>query len=462
MRTRLVLLSAMLVALCGCAVKPPPVVPVAEMCRFARHSLEVGIPDSLGQRETVAGTEDLPALSEALRATLGEGDPAARQSGHGSAMLFLSGGSLHGAFGAGFLDGVAHGPEGLPKFRVVTGISTGSILATFAFLGDTQRLVDGYSITDESQLLTPYIRIVDGMPTPRSLVSVLEHGAVANLDPLRARLRDEFSPGVLQQVAQRHAEGARLYVGAVDVDTGQAVAFDLGEMATRYFAPGTRPAADGAPETPQQAHVRDCYVSAVVASSSAPLAAPPVFIDNRMYVDGGVRFGMFSDEIGGVISDEKRAIASVPPRTDVYLIVNGTLLTPETCGKAPPVTCPPYGRLEGAHASWNLLELASRSQQMLVNQVYRFSAARVLDGDPDNPPYFARMNPDADEHSYTMPPDAGLGTGTMTCAQWYAEDKRLLDPVQFYPRYMRCLIDYGRQRGLAGKWDSRPPPASAP
>jgi predicted acylesterase/phospholipase RssA len=446
----------MLVALCGCSVKPPPTTPTAQMCHFVRHSLVVDIPNSLDRVENVAGSEDLPPLSDALRAALGPGDPAALRSGQGSAMLFLSGGSLHGAFGAGFLDGVAHGGKGLPEFRVVTGISTGSILSTFAFLGDTQRLVDGYSITNESQLLTPYIRIVDGVPTARSLISVLEHGAVANLEPLRGRLRDEFSPEVLWRVAERHATGARLFVGAVDMDTGQAVAFDLGEMATRYFAPSGAPPVAGAPESPDQARIRDCYVAAVLASSSAPLAAPPVFIDNRMYVDGGARFGMFSDEIGGVIDEEVRAMRSVPPRTDVYLIVNGTLLTEEQCGKAAPVTCPPYGRLEGAHADWNLIGLASRSEQILVNQVYRFSAARILDDDPANPPHFAKMNPDSDSHVYTMPPDAGLGMGTMTCAAWHDEDKRLLNPVQFYPRYMRCLIDYGRERGRAGKWDSQP------
>ena len=167
---RLGLLSAMLVALCGCAVKPPPAVPVAQMCHFVRHSLVVDIPDALGPEAEAAGTESLPPMSDALRAALGRGDSKGLQSGQGSAMLFLSGGSLHGAFGAGFLDGVAHGGSGLPEFRVVTGISTGSILSTFAFLGDTQRLVDGYSITNENQLLIPYIHIVDGKPTPRSLI----------------------------------------------------------------------------------------------------------------------------------------------------------------------------------------------------------------------------------------------------------------------------------------------------
>ena len=48
--------------------------------------------------------------------------------------LALSGGGANGAFGAGFLNGwTASGTR--PNFRIVTGISTGSLIAPLAFLG---------------------------------------------------------------------------------------------------------------------------------------------------------------------------------------------------------------------------------------------------------------------------------------------------------------------------------------
>ena len=56
-----------------------------------------------------------------------------------------------------------------------------------------------------------------------------------------------------------------------------------------------------------------------------------------------------------------------------------------------------------------------------------------------------------------MPPEAGLGSGTRTCGEWHDVDRDTMHPVQFFPRYMWCLIDYGRQRGRAGQWDSQPP-----
>ena len=52
-------------------------------------------------------------------------------------VLVLSGGGQNGAFGAGFLNGLAQGADDLSdlNFDIVTGISTGALQATFAFLG---------------------------------------------------------------------------------------------------------------------------------------------------------------------------------------------------------------------------------------------------------------------------------------------------------------------------------------
>jgi tetratricopeptide (TPR) repeat protein len=57
-------------------------------------------------------------------------------------ILVLSGGGDWGAFGAGFLKGWSHvqGPLAMPEFDVVTGVSTGALIAPFAFLGDAQSL----------------------------------------------------------------------------------------------------------------------------------------------------------------------------------------------------------------------------------------------------------------------------------------------------------------------------------
>ena len=48
--------------------------------------------------------------------------------------LIITGGGSNGAYGAGLLNGMTDGGN-RPKFEVITGVSTGALLAPFAFLG---------------------------------------------------------------------------------------------------------------------------------------------------------------------------------------------------------------------------------------------------------------------------------------------------------------------------------------
>lgn len=53
-------------------------------------------------------------------------------------ILVISGGGAKGAFGAGFLEGwgtVADGPMARPELDMVTGVSTGALIAPYAFIG---------------------------------------------------------------------------------------------------------------------------------------------------------------------------------------------------------------------------------------------------------------------------------------------------------------------------------------
>src|SRR5208282_2915203 len=68
-------------------------------------------------------------------------------------LLSLSGGGDNGAFGAGLLVGwTAHGDR--PSFKLVTGVSTGALIAPFAFLGSEYDapLRDVYTNIDKSKV----------------------------------------------------------------------------------------------------------------------------------------------------------------------------------------------------------------------------------------------------------------------------------------------------------------------
>jgi hypothetical protein len=92
-----------------------------------------------------------------------------------SAYLAISGGAENGAFGAGFLNGwTAAGTR--PSFKLVTGISTGALIAPFAFLGPSRdpALREIYTTISAKNVISP-----------RNYVSALLEDALATTGPLR-------------------------------------------------------------------------------------------------------------------------------------------------------------------------------------------------------------------------------------------------------------------------------------
>lgn len=70
-------------------------------------------------------------------------------------MLALSGGADEGAYAAGFLNGWTRA-GGRPNFDIVTGVSTGALIAPFAFLGREYdaRLTRAFTTVDQHDIFT--------------------------------------------------------------------------------------------------------------------------------------------------------------------------------------------------------------------------------------------------------------------------------------------------------------------
>jgi len=191
-------------------------------------------------------------------------------SGH---YLLLSGGGKWGAFGAGYLNGwhFAAG-DALPEFAVVTGVSTGAILATAAFVGEPLPLQVYKRVTD------------DDIVKPRFFLFAPFAESIGTTEPLREVIESLVDEAALQTVAARSEAGAYLAVGAVSLDSGEFVEISLSEIAKTYVAAQT--AAE------KMVHYNR-YIDAILASSAIPLAMPPVYSDCDMRVDGGLRKQLF-------------------------------------------------------------------------------------------------------------------------------------------------------------------------
>lgn len=384
--------------------------------------------------------------------TIHAGDPVAPDAISPS-MLFLSGGSQDGAFGAGLMSAWAEAragagrPPKLPRFRVVTGISTGALQSTFAFLNETGMIVDRYSIEHESELLHPFgkggLKGGSKLQQLSAAATLIRKGSIAELQPLREQLRVLIDDTLLKRVAKEAADGRVLLVGAVEMDSGDAYAFDLTKAATTYV------------ET-NDSTMRDCYIEALLASSSVPMAALPVFIDGRMYIDGGARFGVLSDHLAAIYETAVPFIAKDDPK-NLFIIINGTLEAKRVCHLKDcanaPVPTPAPG-VTPEHSRWSFDGLAFRSLSILINQSYR-SSVYWSSGEAKKrgfDPHLALIDAKAlaaFEATLEFPPDS---KATNSCAAWKTRDETLDAPLEFHPRFMRCEIAYGAARPEATTW----------
>ena len=217
-------------------------------------------------------------------------------------VLVLSGGGKCGAYSAGVLCGwSAAGTR--PRFDVVTGVSTGALIAPLAFLGSAYDQVLAESYTN--------VRTGD-IYTRRPLLAVPLSPSLADSAPLRRRIERLVDEGLLVQIAQAHAEGRRLYVATTNLHTGREVDWDLGAIAA-----GTHP---------EKAAL---FRKILLASCSIPGLFPPVPIEievngrryTELHADGGIRTEMFLHP--GILAGDNQGAG-----TSVHVIVAGKLSPP--------------------------------------------------------------------------------------------------------------------------------------
>ena len=136
-------------------------------------------------------------------------------------ILAISGGGSHGAYGVGLIDGWYHSGD-MPMFDVVTGISTGSIISTFVFLG-------GEHIGHISKL---YTEIDTSDIYHYNFFKIFGGSSITSTRPLKNMLEEHITQEILDEVAREYKKGRRLYIGTMNVDTGHLVVWDMGAIAS--------------------------------------------------------------------------------------------------------------------------------------------------------------------------------------------------------------------------------------
>jgi hypothetical protein len=188
-------------------------------------------------------------------------------------ILCLSGGGSYGAFSAGVLCGwTCKGTR--PNFDVVTGISTGALIAPFAFLG---------SAYDE-QLKTFYTTLETKDLYIKQLIRGLFRESLADNYKLARKVDEVLTTQLISELAKEHQKGRRLYIGTTDAETKRFVVWDIGAIASKG-----------------RARDRDLIKQILLGSSAIPGFFPPQHITVELdgqclterHVDGSVSRPLF-------------------------------------------------------------------------------------------------------------------------------------------------------------------------
>jgi len=324
--------------------------------------------------------------------------------------LTLSGGGSRGAYGAGVLSGWTKRGD-RPQFDVVTGISTGALMATHVFLG---------SEYDEDLEIYKHITnddVYESHGILSILLAVRRSPAAFDTAPLRETLLSIISDETLDLVAAEHRKGRRLFIGSTNLDANVFTVWDMGVIA----------------ESDRPDRLKH-YIDIVMASAAFPIAFPPIYIEvegeagtyTQMHGDGGIRetafffdYDLFDDFR---LALEAEGITDSGFKEDLYLLINGPLASDGT---------KTYKPVDG-----NMIAIADATVTSLMTKVTQGSAYRL---------WVLAMAHGADFHISFVPPDYKFFTGSL----------------DFDPREQIALFELGYQQALDGTaWATQRAPSS--
>lgn len=218
--------------------------------------------------------------------------------------LMLSGGGAGGAFSVGVLSAWT-AAKNRPQFDVVTGVSTGALIAPFAFLG---------SAYDDTLVHLYTSGVAEDLVQSKRLGGLFG-ASLLKADPLRRMVERFITPAVLQQIAAEHRKGRRLLILTTNLDTQRAVVWNMG-----VIAKSNRPDA------------LKLFQDVLVASASIPGVYPAVMIKaesggrhfEEMHSDGGSASQVLT--IPQVLLTSSTRLATKRQSANFYVIVNNTLM----------------------------------------------------------------------------------------------------------------------------------------
>ena len=307
--------------------------------------------------------------------------------------LAISGGGDNGAFTAGFLNGWTKAGT-RPQFKLVTGVSTGGLIAPFAFLGPA------YDETVKSMYTNVSRKDIF---TDRMFYSAFLHDAMADTIPLWQILKVKVTQNLVDAIAAEYAKGRLLFVSTTNLDARRPVIWNVTKIAAS-----------------RQPGALDLIRKIMLASASLPGAFPPVMFNveangktfEEMHVDGSTSAQVFL--YAGIELDKISEEHGAQRERTAYILCNARL-------------DPEWGEVERRTLSITFKAIETLIEYHVIGDVYRIYAITKRDGTDFNLAYIS-------------------------------ETFKVPHTTQFDTAYMRQLYEFGFGQAAAGyRWAKQPP-----
>lgn len=178
-------------------------------------------------------------------------------------LLLLSGGGQHGAYGVGYLRGwLTHPDNPMPRFDLVSGISTGALQAPFALLG-TPATID--TITSLYRAAADRIA-----PTFDWWFWLRRTGGVVNVSRYERSIANVMDARMQQQLQTEFDADRQLLIGTTDMDLGIGRIWDMQGALASTDAP------------------LDRARLLLYTATAIPGIFPPRVVDGHVHSDGGI------------------------------------------------------------------------------------------------------------------------------------------------------------------------------
>jgi predicted acylesterase/phospholipase RssA len=179
-------------------------------------------------------------------------------------VLITSGGGAKGAFSVGVLDYLKK-ERNIDHFDLISGTSTGALIASLASVGKIQQLVDVYLSTTNSDILIPQ-NIFNSITNSKPFVY--------DTYPLMKQIEENIDEATFDTIM---ASNTILCLNAVNLQSGRVTVFS-----TKDIIPGTL-------YDTKKITTRDQLTQALLASSNQAVFMNPIQVGNDDFVDGGNR-----------------------------------------------------------------------------------------------------------------------------------------------------------------------------